>query len=64
MKFHEPVIDIGDILYVHLMKDDWVVMNTQPTLHQLSMMGFRVVPQDVKIFKILLAVTKPLWKWR
>ena len=52
-------IDIGDILHMHLMKGDWVVMNRQPTLHRPSMMEFRVLPQDVKIFKISLAVTKP-----
>ena len=44
---------------MHLMKGEWVVMNRQPTLHWLSMMGFRVVPQDVKTFKVSLAVTKP-----
>ena len=60
MKFHWAVIDIGDILHVHLMKGDWVVMNRQPSLHRLSMMGFRVVPQDVKTFKVSLVVTKPL----
>ena len=60
MKFRKSVIDIGDILHVHLMKGDWVVMNRQTTLHRSSMMGFRVVPQDVKTFKISLAVTKPL----
>ena len=59
MTFHKPVIDTGDILQMHLMKGDWVVMNRQPTLHRLSMMGFRVVPQDVKTFKVSLAVTKP-----
>ena len=60
LKFHNLVIDIGDILHVHLMEGDWVVMNRQPTLHRPSMMGFRVVPQDIKTFKISLAVTKPL----
>ena len=60
LKFHKPMIDIGDILHVHLMKGDWVVMNRQPTLHWLSMMGFWVVPQDSKTFKVSLAVTKPL----
>ena len=35
-------------------------MNRQPTLHRPSMMGFQVVPQDVKTFKVSLAVTKPL----
>ena len=57
LKFHRPVIYIGDILHVHLMKSDWVVMNRQPTLHRSSMMGFRVVPQDAKTFKESLAVT-------
>ena len=59
MKFHKPVIDLGYILHVHLMKGDWMVMNKQPTLHRSPMMGFWVVPQDVKTFKVSLAVTKP-----
>ena len=58
LKFHRPVIGIGDILHVHLMKENWVMMNRQPTLHRPSMMGFRVVLQDVKTFKVSLAVTK------
>ena len=60
LKFHKPVIDVGDILHVHLIKEDWVVRNRQPILHRPSMMRFRLVPQDVKTFKISLAVTKPL----
>ena len=42
LKFHKPMIDIGDMLHVHLMKGDWVVMNRQPTLHRLSMIRFQV----------------------
>ena len=53
------MFDIGDIIHVHFMKGDWVVMNRQRTLHWPSMMGFRVVPQDVKTFRVSLAVTKP-----
>ena len=52
--------DIGDILHVRLMKEDWVVMNRQPTLHWSTMIGFWVVPQNAKTFKISLAVTKAL----
>ena len=48
LKFHRPVIDIGDILHVHLMKGDWVVMNSKPTLHWLSMMWFRLCPRMPK----------------
>ena len=55
LKFHRPMFDIGGILHVYLMKGDWVVMNRQPTLHQPSTMRFRVVPQDVKTFKVSLA---------
>ena len=60
LKFRKPVIDIGGILHVHLMKGNWVVMNRKPTLHQPLMMGFQAVPQDVKTFTISVAVTKPL----
>ena len=60
LKFHRPVIDIGDILHVHLMKGDWMVMNRQTTLHRPSIIGFQVVPQDTKTFKVSLAVAKPL----
>ena len=34
-------------------------MNRQPTLNRPPMMGFRVVPQDVKTFKVSLTVTNP-----
>ena len=54
-----PEIEIGDVAHVQLMYGDWVVINRQPTLHKPSMMGFRVVPQNVKTFKINLLVTKP-----
>ena len=60
LKFHKAVIDIGNILHMHLIKGYWVVMNRQSTLHRTSMMGFWVVPQDTKTFKISLTATKPL----
>ena len=60
LKFHEVVIDIGDILHVHLMKGDWMVMNRQPALYRPSVMGFQGVPQDSKTSKISFGVTKPL----
>ena len=40
LRFHKPVIDIEDILHVHLMKGNWVVMNRQPTLLSPPIMGF------------------------
>ena len=53
LKFHRPVIDIGDILRVHLIKGDWVVMNRQLTLHRPSMMGFWSTPRPQNIQGIL-----------
>ena len=35
LKFHKPVIDLGDILHVHLMKWDLVVMNRSPSTGHL-----------------------------
>ena len=60
LKFHRPLIDIGDILHVYLMKGEWFVINRQPTIHRLSLMVFQVLLQDVKTFNVSLAVTKPL----
>ena len=40
------MIDIGDILYVHLIKGDCVVMNGQPTLHRLSLVVTRPLNAD------------------
>ena len=48
LKFHRPMVDIGDILHVNLMKRDLVVINRQPTFHRPSMMRFRVVPRILK----------------
>ena len=59
LKFCTPQLEIGDKAHVQLMKGDWVVMNRQPSLHKPSIMGFKVVPQPVKTFKINLSVTKP-----
>ena len=60
LKFHRPLIDIGDILHVYLMKGEWFVINRQPTIHRLSLMVFQVLLQDAKTFNVSLAVTKPL----
>ena len=60
LKFDRSVIVIADILYVHLMKRNWVVMHRQLTIHRPSMMVFWVVPQNVKTIEVSLAVTKPL----
>ena len=52
LKFQRPVIDIGYILHVHIIKGDWVVMNRQLTLNRPSMMGFWSTPRRQNIQSI------------
>ena len=52
----------GDIVERHLMDDDIVLLNRQPTLHKQSMMGHRVkVINDphLNTFRLSVAVTTP-----
>ena len=35
-------LQCGDIIYRHLMDNDWVLFNRQPSLHKMSMMAHRV----------------------
>ena len=43
----------------HMRKDDVVILNRQPSLHRMSMMGHRVVVHDGDNFRFNLAVTTP-----
>ena len=52
----------GDIVERHLVNDDVVLLNRQPTLHKLSMMGHRIKVIDNPAYKTLrlnLAVCEP-----
>lgn len=52
----------GDIVERHLMNDDIVLLNRQPTLHKQSMMGHRIRVIDnpeYSTFRLSLAVCKP-----
>lgn len=44
LRFKKDKIDLkfGDIVERHIVDDDYVLLNRQPTLHKLSMMAFRV----------------------
>ena len=54
------VLENGDILHRHLMDDDVVLFNRQPSLHRLSMMGHRIkVMEKGKTFRFNVADTKP-----
>ena len=52
----------GDVVERHLVDGDFVLLNRQPTLHKLSMMGHRikVINNDnLRTFRLNVAVTTP-----
>lgn len=49
----------GDIVYRHLMDDDWVKFNRQPSLHKMSMMAHRVKALPHDTFRLNVSVTTP-----
>ena len=51
-----------DICYTverHLMNDDYVIFNRQPSLHKMSLMGHRVKVLPFQTFRLNLSVTTP-----
>jgi DNA-directed RNA polymerase II subunit RPB1 len=54
------ILHYGDIVERHLMTDDIVMLNRQPTLHKQSMMAFRIKVvnnPDVMTFGLVVSVT-------
>lgn len=49
-------LQLGDRVERHLLPGDVVLMNRQPSLHRMSMMGHRIVPRRGKSFGIPLEV--------
>ena len=49
----------GDIVNRHLIDDDVVLFNRQPSLHRMSMMAHRVVVMNYNTFRLNVCVTKP-----
>lgn len=61
-KKEKSELRFGDIVERHLINDDIVLLNRQPTLHKQSMMGHRVkIIDDPKLltFRLNVAVTTP-----
>ena len=53
-------LNYGDIVHRHLVDDDCVLFNRQPTLHRMSMMCHKVkVMKQGNTFRMNVAVTKP-----
>lgn len=55
----KPNLQYGDIVERHLMDDDFVIFNRQPSLHKMSIMGHRVKVLPFSTFRLNLAVTTP-----
>ena len=52
-------LSIGDTVNRHLLDDDWVLFNRQPSLHKMSMMGHRVKVMKGNTFRLNISVTPP-----
>lgn len=64
LRYRKEKVDLryGDIVERHIVDDDIVLLNRQPTLHKLSMMGHRIkVIEDPQFntFGLSVAVTTP-----
>ena len=55
----KPNLQYGDIVERHLMNNDYVIFNRQPSLHKMSIMGHRVKVLPNLTFRLNLAVTTP-----
>ena len=52
-------IQDGDIVHRHLIDDDIVLFNRQPSLHKMSMMAHRVKVMPYSTFRLNVSVTTP-----
>ena len=52
-------LKIGDIVERHLLDGDIIIFNRQPSLHKMSMMGFKVKILPYSTFRLNLSVTTP-----
>jgi DNA-directed RNA polymerase II subunit RPB1 len=52
-------LEIGDILYRHLLDDDIVLFNRQPTLHRMGMMAHRIKILPHSTFRLNVTATTP-----
>ncbi|KAJ1558877.1 DNA-directed RNA polymerase II subunit rpb1 [Nowakowskiella sp. JEL0078] len=55
----ETTLQPGYIVERHLMDNDLIIFNRQPSLHKMSMMGHRVKVMPYSTFRLNLSVTTP-----
>ena len=58
-KYFKQELEIGDIVERHILDGDIIVFNRQPSLHKMSMMGFRVKILPYLTFRLNLSITTP-----
>jgi DNA-directed RNA polymerase II subunit RPB1 len=64
LRYRKEKIDLryGDIVERHIVDDDYVLLNRQPSLHKLSMMGHRIKvidDDDLSTFRLCPNITTP-----
>ena len=52
-------LEIGDVVLRHLLENDILIFNRQPSLHRMSMMGHYVKPLDGNTFRLNPTVCGP-----
>lgn len=55
----KTTVQMGDTVERHIVDDDIVVFNRQPSLHKMSMMGHKVRVMPYSTFRLNLSVTTP-----
>ena len=58
-KITDAHLEYGYIVERHLMDEDYVIFNRQPSLHKMSMMGHRIKILPYSSFRLNLSVTTP-----
>ena len=53
------ILENGDKVNRHIVDNDWVLFNRQPSLHRMSMMGHRVKVMKGDTFRLNVSVTPP-----
>ena len=53
------ILENGNVVNRHLLNNDYVLFNRQPSLHKMSMMGHRVKVMKGNTFRLNVSVTPP-----
>ena len=59
MDYKSIKLEYGDVVFRHIVDEDIVLFNRQPSLHRMSMQGHRVKVMKCNTFRLNLTVTAP-----